>query len=358
MALFCQQIMSYNSPSQEILMFRCLQLAEHCRGSVAPNPMVGALLLHDDRIIGEGFTQPYGQDHAEVNCIKNVAESDRWLIPESTLYVSLEPCSHFGKTPPCVDFILSHQIKKVVIGCIDSAAHVNGAGVKRLRSANVEVLVGVKDEACRLFNRRFFTLHEQQRPYIILKWAQSADGFIAGKGVKTKISSAEVDVLVHKWRTEESGIMVGTNTARIDDPLLTSRLWQGKQPTRIIIDKNLSLNREAKFYNSDAPTIIFNALEERQESHVTFIKIDSAGHNFLAKVLSSLHQQSILSVLIEGGEQLLKSFIDAGLWDECRIITNQTMFLNAGVKAPVFYGGNLISRLTIADQQVEFYQKN
>ena len=250
-------------------MHRCLELAGHGSGYVSPNPMVGAVLVHSGRIIGEGYHQRYGQAHAEVNCIDSVSETDRRLIGESTLYVSLEPCAHFGKTPPCTDLIIKHKIPKCVVGCRDPFKEVDGKGIEKLRAAGVHVEVGVLEKECKELNKRFFTFHTEHRPYIILKWAQTGDGFIAGplnpsaswrrtfedsgetKVIQERllISNEYSNRLVHKWRSEEASILVGTNTALLDDPELTTRLWTGPSPVRIVLDMNLRLPSSLKMFN-------------------------------------------------------------------------------------------------------------
>ena len=228
----------------DIYMYRCLQLAGKGAGHVAPNPMVGAVLVHNDRILGEGYHQVYGQAHAEVNCINSVLPDDVPLIPDSTLYVSLEPCAHFGKTPPCADLIIKKQIRKVVIGCRDPFKEVDGKGIERLKAAGIEVISGVLEAACTDLNKRFFTFHTFNRPYVILKWAESANGKISGSGnERVFISNAWTNTLVHKWRSEESAIAVGTNTAMLDNPFLTTRLWPGRNPVRILLDKKLIIPR-------------------------------------------------------------------------------------------------------------------
>lgn len=229
-----------NSTFNEFYMQRCLELAAMGAGQVAPNPMVGAVLVHQGRIIGEGYHRQYGQAHAEVNCVNSVAEEERSLIPLATMYVSLEPCAHHGKTPPCADLIVAQGIKQVVIGCMDTFSAVAGKGIEKLEKAGIKVETGVLEAECRQINRRFFTFHEQQRPYIVLKWAQSRNGLVAGAGgVPVRISNKYSDRLVHKWRSEEMGILAGTRTAINDNPRLNNRLWTGKDPVRIIIDLSL-----------------------------------------------------------------------------------------------------------------------
>jgi diaminohydroxyphosphoribosylaminopyrimidine deaminase / 5-amino-6-(5-phosphoribosylamino)uracil reductase len=314
-------------------MKRCIQLAKQGAGKVAPNPMVGAVLVYENRIIGEGYHQKYGEAHAEVNCVNSVKEEDKPFIEKSTLYVSLEPCAHFGKTPPCTNLIISQKIKKVVIGCTDIYKEVSGKGIQKLKDAGVEVIVGVLEKECIDLNKRFFTFHQKRRPYIILKWAQSANGKIGSlEGERILISNDYTNRLVHKWRSEESAILVGTNTALKDNPHLTTRWWQGKNPTRIFIDKELKLPHTLNLFNDEADTIVFNLYKNEERNNRLFIKIEE--NNFLQSFIDSLFAMNKQSVLVEGGAKTLQSFIDAGLWDEARIITNEELRINNGVTSP------------------------
>lgn len=314
-------------------MNRCIQLALSGAGNVAPNPMVGAVLVYEDRIIGEGYHKKYGEAHAEVNCIKQVKEADQPFIEKSTLYVSLEPCSHFGKTPPCTDLIIQQKIKKVVIGCEDIFKEVAGKGIKKLQQAGVEVIAGVLGEKCKALNKRFFTFYGKFRPYIILKWAQSINGKIGSWGNnRVPISNEYSNRLVHKWRSEEAGILVGTNTALQDDPLLTTRIWNGKNPIRIVIDKQLQLPATLQIFNREARTLIFNSLENSSKENLEFIKLDD--NNFLGQLIHSLFELNIQSIIVEGGTKTLQSFIDKGWWDEARVITNKEMVIENGISAP------------------------
>ena len=319
--------------AEEQYMSRCLQLAELGAGNVAPNPMVGAVLVYEDKIIGEGYHQKYGEAHAEVNCINNVAAENKSLIEKSALYVSLEPCSHYGKTPPCVDLIIKNKIKKVVIGCKDVYKEVAGRGILKLQNAGVEVVAGVLENKCIDLNKRFFTFHQKFRPYIILKWAQSFNGKIGtGDDKRILISNEYSNRLVHKWRSEEASILVGTNTALQDDPSLTTRLWQGKNPVRIIIDKELKLSSTLKVFNTEARTIIYNLVKNLTEENIVYIKLEY--ENFLHQLLDSLFEMNIQSVLVEGGAKTLQSFIDASLWDEARIIMNEELIIENGIATP------------------------
>lgn len=318
---------------KEIYMQRCIDLAKCGAGSVAPNPMVGAVLVHQDRLIGEGFHQLYGGPHAEVNCIRSVKDNDRELIPLSTLYVSLEPCAHFGKTPPCANLILSEKIPNVIIGSKDPFEQVNGKGIDTLKKGGVNVIQGVLEKECYELNKRFFTYHRKHRPYIILKWAQTADLKISsGSSNRLMISNRFTDRIVHKWRSEEAGIMVGTNTAANDDPLLTNRWWTGNNPVRIVIDRNFKLRKSLKLFDGSTRTIVFycdSDLKQDPTFPVEFIKLRNE-LDLLPQVLKSLYDLKILSVIIEGGASLINSFIYAGIWDEARVITNTNLWVQPG----------------------------
>jgi len=317
-------------------MTRCFELAKMGAGSVAPNPMVGAVLVHDGRIIGEGYHREYGQVHAEVNCINNVAEQDKHLIPSSTIYVSLEPCAHFGITPPCCDLIIRNRIPKVVIGCRDNFEKVNGEGIRRMKEAGIEVIVGILEKEALELNRRFFTFYEKKRPYIILKWAQTNDQKIAHTNLSpVKISNAKTDTLVHKWRSEEAAIVVGYNTALHDDPSLTTRLYKGKDPVRLVIDERLELPGSLKLFDGTSSTIIINRIKEAMEGPISYAMIGD-DETIPQGVLRILFEKRLNSLIVEGGARLLQSFIDADLWDEARIITNESMEMGEGLQAPVF----------------------
>ena len=319
----------------EEFMQRCLELASLGAGYTAPNPMVGAVLVHEGRIIGEGRHEIFGGPHAEVNCIRSVKEADRLLIPASTLYVSLEPCAHHGKTPPCADLIIQQRIPRVVIGCRDPFPEVDGRGIEKLQSNNVELIFPVLEEKAMALNKRFFTFHLQKRPYVILKWAESANHKIAGRpGGRIQISNEYSNRLVHKWRTEEAGILVGTQTALLDDPMLTARLWPGKNPARIVLDKTLRLPETLKVFDRSFPTIILNEKKENQSENLNYKKIDFS-EPLIPQILSALYALNILSILVEGGAGLLQSFIDSGLWDEARVISGRQSEISEGLAAPV-----------------------
>jgi len=326
-------------------------------GYVAPNPMVGAVLVFDDRIIGEGFHQQYGQAHAEVNCINSVAEENEQFIEKSTLYVSLEPCAHFGKTPPCADLIIKNNIPKVVIGCRDSYAAVNGKGIEKLTAAGVNVTVGILEDEAMSLNKRFFTFHQQQRPYIILKWAQSNDEKIAAaSNERIFISNVCSNRLVHQWRSEEAAIMVGTNTALKDNPALTTRLVTGNNPVRLVIDMDLKLPASLQLFDGVVKTFVFNAVKQEEDEMFSFYKVDKK-EKIIPQVLSVLYQQKIQSVIVEGGAKLLQSFIDENLWDEARVITNVEMVIGKGIDAPVLANKKLMKKEISGTDKIEYFFK-
>ncbi len=337
-------------------MQRCLQLAQLGTGNVAPNPMVGAVLVYGQRIIGEGYHQKFGELHAEVNCINNVRIEEKKNIAESTLYVSLEPCVHFGKTPPCTNLIIENKIPNVVIGCRDSFEAVNGKGIEKLKTAGVNVVVGVLEKECLELNKRFFTFHHQHRPFIILKWAQSSDGKVAGPGAERFLISNEfTNRLVHKWRSEEAAILVGTNTALLDDPSLTTRLWPGNNPVRLVIDKELKLPGTLKLFDGSFKTIVFN-YHKQEEGKLIYYKLNKE-ENIITQILAALYSLQMQSIIVEGGAKLLRSFIDAGLWDEARIINNEQLTFGNGLNAPILKNNKLIQAEKIDDDVISFFIK-
>lgn len=322
-------------PAHELYMERSLQLAALGAGFVAPNPLVGAVLVYNHRIIGEGWHKVYGGPHAEINCLQSVTEENRHLIKESTLYVTLEPCAHYGKTPPCALRIVEEGIKKVVIGTRDPFPEVNGKGIEILRQAGVEITLGVLEDACRWQNRRFFTFHEKKRPYIHLKWAVTADGFMsAGKEERLKISSLVSDRLVHKWRSEEAAIMVGTQTALLDKPMLNNRLWSGAQPVRILIDRNLKISSSYLESLTGSPVIILNDQKDEIVGNIRWIKMNFENSPDVNGILKQLYDVKLQSVFIEGGAALLQSFLQQNCWDEVHIITNTRLLAGSGLAAP------------------------
>ena len=332
---------------------RCIEIAKNGLGSTAPNPMVGCVIVHEKNIISEGFTSPYGGAHAEVNAINAV--ENKALLKESTLYVTLEPCSHYGKTPPCSDLIIKHQIKTVVIGCLDINPMVAGKGIAKMRDAGCEVIVGVLEKECAWHHRRFFTYHQKNRPYIILKWAQTPNGFIAPLSKPDKnpvwITNTYSRQLVHKWRSEEQAILVGTNTVLEDNPSLTVRDWTGKNPVKVILDPHLKLPNSAKVFNRNSKII---AIVGDEKNHKYPDGVDCYVINWKKpqtvafQICTVLKDLQINSVIIEGGRQTLQTFIDENLWDEARVFTGNNFFEN-GVKAPEFSGKKVFTQHILDD---------
>jgi diaminohydroxyphosphoribosylaminopyrimidine deaminase/5-amino-6-(5-phosphoribosylamino)uracil reductase len=318
--------------------------------------MVGCVIVYNGEIIGEGYHEEYGQAHAEVNAIKSV--QDKSLLPKSTLYVNLEPCSHYGKTPPCADLIIEHKIPKVVIGSIDTNSLVSGKGIEKLKNAGIEVIVGVCEAECKKLNKRFFTYHEKKRPYIVLKWAQTADGFIDVKrneestSKPIQISNSDSKKLLHLWRSQEQAIMVGTNTALLDNPQLTVREVEGKNPLRITIDKWLRIPKQYNLFDHSTPTLIYTSVEEVPQENLEFVKINF-DKPVIPQILNNLYERNIQSLLIEGGELLLNSFISEELWDSARVFISDKE-LGKGVRAPVINQKPVI-RENISGDKLLFY---
>lgn len=325
---------------------RCLQLARCGRGSTSPNPMVGAVIVCEGRIIGEGYHIRAGEPHAEVNAIRSVRESDRHLLTRSTIYVSLEPCSHYGKTPPCCDLIISCGIPRVVIAVTDINSQVNGSGIARMQKAGIEVVSGVLSHDAYNLNRNFFSLHKLGRPHIILKWAETADGFIdrlrtnADSGNALTISNPGTMMAMHKLRSECDAILVGTGTALLDNPSLTVRHWTGRSPMRLVIDREGRLPATLRMFDGTVPTIVYTykAIEGKFGKNVKQMVMDRKQH-ILQQILDHLSSLKINSLLVEGGAQLLSSFIDAGLWDTIRIERNPTLKAGCGIAAPTLPPG-------------------
>jgi diaminohydroxyphosphoribosylaminopyrimidine deaminase / 5-amino-6-(5-phosphoribosylamino)uracil reductase len=322
----------------EFFMKRCLELAAAGFGRVAPNPLVGCVIVHDGRIIGEGFHRKYGEAHAEVHAIDSVREKN--FLQDSVLYVNLEPCAHRGKTPPCADLIMQWRIPTVVTACHDPNPLVSGQGVQKLQAAGVEVVQGILKKEAEELNRRFFTFHTRKRPYVILKWAQSMDGFIdccriPGDGNKPEwITSEKLRMLVHKWRTEENAIMVGSRTALLDNPRLTARDWKGRAPLRIVVDRKNILPPELHVFDGSADTLVLNETLNCHKNNIEYLCMDFT-HDIIDPLLSHLHTMHIQSLIVEGGSSLLASFINTGLWDEARVFTGDRKF-GQGVSAPDF----------------------
>ena len=323
-------------------MRRCLELAKNGLGTTYPNPMVGSVIVCDGKIIGEGWHKKSGEPHAEVNAVNSV--KDKSLLKRATIYVSLEPCSHFGKTPPCCDLIIENKIPNVVVGTVDSNIKVAGNGIKKLIEAGAKVTVGILEEECKELNKRFFTFHEKKRPYVILKWAESKDGFIAPLSKSEQkpvwITNKFSRQLVHKWRSEEQAILVGTNTVIEDNPKLDVRDWTGKNPIRIVLDQNNQIPKESHILDNQVKTIIFSDIPKAtKEENTTFESIDFK-QNLAEQILNVLYKYQIQSVIIEGGSRTLQTFIDENLWDEARVFIGNNNF-ETGIKAPILALNNI-----------------
>jgi diaminohydroxyphosphoribosylaminopyrimidine deaminase/5-amino-6-(5-phosphoribosylamino)uracil reductase len=335
-----------------------LQIAKNGIGFTRPNPSVGAVIVVNDEIIGEGFTSPYGGNHAEVNAINSV--KDLAVLNQATMYVTLEPCSHVGKTPPCADLIVKHQFKKVVIGCVDTNSLVAGKGIERLKKAGIEVEVGVLEKECLEHHKRFFTVQNKNRPYIILKWAETKSGFIAPLEKDAQkpvwISNVYSQQLVHKWRSEEHAILVGTNTVIDDNPSLTVRSWQAEHPIRIVLDKSLRIPNTATIFNGKVKTIVITEAEDKEAKELVMYEAIDFSKNVAEQICNVLQKHQIQSVIIEGGAKTLQTFIDAGLWDEARVFVGDVVF-DSGVEAP-HVKGNLVSELTIENDVLKILKND
>jgi diaminohydroxyphosphoribosylaminopyrimidine deaminase/5-amino-6-(5-phosphoribosylamino)uracil reductase len=323
---------------------RCIELAKNGSGTTYPNPLVGSLIVYNDEIIGEGWHRKSGEPHAEVNAINSV--KDKSLLSKSTIYVSLEPCSHFGKTPPCCDLIIANKIPNVVIGTIDPFAKVAGTGIKKLIEAGKNVTVGILEDECNELNKRFFTFHNKKRPYIILKWAESQDGFIAPLSKEKKepvwITNEFARQLVHKWRSEEQAILVGTNTVIEDNPSLTTRDWFGNHPIRIVLDQNNRISKESYIFDNQVKSITIT------KENINF------NNNIALEITDFLFNEGIQSVIIEGGRQTLHTFIDANIWDEARVFRGEIYF-KSGTKAPTISGENSKKEKILNDELLTFF---
>ncbi|MCV9926487.1 bifunctional diaminohydroxyphosphoribosylaminopyrimidine deaminase/5-amino-6-(5-phosphoribosylamino)uracil reductase RibD [Flavobacterium sp. LS1R49] len=325
---------------------RCIQLAKNGLGTTYPNPMVGSVIVYNNVIIGEGWHKKAGEPHAEVNAVNSV--KDKSLLKKATIYVSLEPCSHFGKTPPCCDLIIANEIPNVVVGTVDPNEKVAGRGIKKLLEAGKNVTVGILEEECNELNKRFFTFHQQKRPYIILKWAESKDGFISPekntdiilKREPIWITNLYSRQLVHKWRSEEQAILVGTQTVIDDNPKLNTRDWAGKNPVRIVLDQNNRIPKDSHIFNNDVKTIVFTKSKIVIEKENLIFEVIDFKQNIIQQILSVLYQHQIQSIIIEGGLQTLQTFINTNLWDEGRFFIGNTYF-TTGTKAPIITGKKL-----------------
>ena len=323
---------------------RCIELAKNGLGTTYPNPLVGSVIVYNDEIIGEGWHRKSGEPHAEVNAINSV--KDKSLLSKATIYVSLEPCSHFGKTPPCCDLIIVNKIPNVVIGTIDPFAKVAGTGIKKLIENGKNVTVGILEDECNELNKRFFTFHTKKRPYIILKWAESSDGFIAPLHKETQkpvwITNEYSRQLVHKWRSEEQAILVGTNTVIDDNPSLTTRDWKGNNPIRIVLDQNNRISKESHIFDNQAKTLLIS------KDTINF------DNNIALEISNFLFNEGIQSLIIEGGRQTLQTFIDASIWDEARVFKSE-ISLKEGIKAPIILGKETIKQQFLKDEFLTFF---
>ena len=355
--------------NHEIFMHRCLQLAKLGQGFVAPNPMVGAVLVHNKQIIGEGYHRTYGGPHAEVNCIQNaIANGFENLLNKSTIYVSLEPCAHFGKTPPCAELIINHKLPTVVIGCRDPFVEVDGRGVEKLKQAGISVIEGVLEQEAKDLNKRFFCFHQHHKPFVILKWAQTADGFIGNVGnERLMISNDITNRLVHQWRSQESAILVGTKTALKDNPQLTNRFWHGAHPVRLVTDFNNVLPGSHNIFSGEATTIIFNYDRHTINDRLKFSGLDKkrywykldAQRSSIIEMMEACYRLGIPGILVEGGARLQQSFIDENCWNEARVITNPDILINAGISAPVLKNvESLFHRESGSDRITYFSRSN
>lgn len=337
---------------------RCIELAKNGLGTTYPNPLVGSVIVHNDEIIGEGWHKKSGEGHAEVNAVNSV--KDKSLLSKSTIYVSLEPCSHFGKTPPCCDLIIAKNIPNVVIGTVDPNERVAGKGIKRLIEAGKNVTIGILEDECNELNKRFFTFHQKQRPYIILKWAETLDGFIAPKEKEEQkpvwITNPYSRQLVHKWRSEEHAILVGTQTVIDDNPTLNIRDWTGNNPVRIVLDRKNRIPKESHIFNKEATTILISDENQTSENSNLIIETIDFDGNIAEQITAVLYKHNIQSVIIEGGRQLLQTFIDAYLWNEARVFIGTISFGN-GTKAPNLHS-KLVEKHTILGDELLIFRNN
>ena len=335
--------------SEELYMKRAIELAQLGLGNVSPNPMVGCVIVNDDKIIGEGYHEKFGQAHAEVNAVDSVENQD--LLSESAVYVTLEPCSHYGKTPPCADLLITKKVKKVVVGCSDPFNEVDGKGINKLKEAGIHVEMSSFEHECRSLNKRFFTYVEKKRPFVLLKWAQSEDGFIARENFDSKwISNQYSRQQVHQWRAEEDAIMVGKNTAIYDNPMLNVRDAVGNNPTRIVIDNKLELSAELNLFDGSVLTYVLNLKKEGASDKVNYLKYDGT----IDELLARLYERQIQSVLIEGGAKTLTSFIESRLWDEARVFSSNENF-EKGIEAPNI-GGRLLLDDDVMGDRIEIFE--
>nr|WP_197718693.1 bifunctional diaminohydroxyphosphoribosylaminopyrimidine deaminase/5-amino-6-(5-phosphoribosylamino)uracil reductase RibD [Pedobacter schmidteae] len=347
--------------TDDLYMQRCLELAAMGMGNVSPNPLVGCVIVCDDQIIGEGYHVRFGQAHAEVNAVHAVidkyGDKAAGLLSRATAYVSLEPCAHFGKTPPCADLLIRHGLKKVVIGNNDPFDQVDGKGIQKLKAAGIEVVSGILEEECSRLNRRFFTRIRKQRPYIILKWATTADGYFAPKNMAQKwISGPLAKKIVHKWRTEEDAVLVAKLTAMADNPKLNAREWPGKNPIRVLVDRHLQVPQSNHLYNDQAKTVIFNELKTEVQHNIHYIQMEDMQYYLPQKIAFQLYLMDIQSIIIEGGANILHQFIHGGLWDEARVFTANKIW-NEGIASPQIHG-LITDQFKIGKDKLTIFQNN
>jgi len=339
---------------------RCIELAQNGFGTTYPNPMVGSVIVHEGKIIGEGWHKKSGEPHAEVNAVNSV--KDKSLLKKATIYVSLEPCSHFGKTPPCCDLIIANKIPNVVVGTVDPNEKVAGRGIKKLIEAGATVTVGILEDECNELNKRFFTFHQKKRPYIILKWAESQDGFLAPeKEIDQErkpvwITNQYSRQLVHKWRSEEQAILAGTKTVIDDNPKLNTRDWSGNNPVRVVLDQNNRISKDSFVFDDSVKTIVFSKSENNISSENTIFENVDFNENLVSQILDVLYQHQIQSVIIEGGRQTLQSFIDSDLWDEARVFIGTNTF-EKGTKAPIIQKKNT-QKTTIQNDELLYIRNH
>ncbi len=329
-------------------MQRCFQLAANALGKTYPNPIVGCVIVHNNRIIGEGYHQEYGGPHAEVNALNSIRYEDKNLLSESTVYVNLEPCSHYGNTPPCADLLINNQVKKVVIACVDPFDKVAGQGINKLKYAGIDVQLGIKQKEAEFLNRRFMKYCTQQRPYIILKWAESADGYMDIERSNDKkgsftLSNKQTQIVNHIWRSQEQAILVGKNTVLNDNPILTTRLIKGINPVRLVLDRDLTIPQYYNIYNTEAKTIVFNAIKNNLKANIEYILAIE-----LKDILNVLYEKKIQSVIVEGGAKVLNEFLYQNIWDEIRIIKTDVN-LATGLKSP---------KVNMKSVKIETYDNN
>ena len=353
---YCIMTDPFDTQLHQKFMRRCIDLAKRGINAAMPNPLVGAVLVYNERIIGEGWHQAYGKPHAEPNAISKVPSHLRHLLPKAVLYVNLEPCNHYGKTPPCTQTIIKNGIKTVVLGCLDPNPKVAGSGIAALRAAGVNVIAGIEEKKCHYLNRRFFAWMQQKRPYVLLKWAQTPNGYFAPQNGKQQwISNRLSKRLSHRFRTQEQAILVGTNTARIDNPQLTARLWHGNQPLRLVIDRKGELPKNLHLFDQRHPTVVFAEQTQPDVENLLHVQLDFKD-KLPAQILQYLCQQNIQSLMVEGGARLLNGFIQNNLWDEVRVYTGAKAW-DDGMPVPQLPNAKLHVSLPLGNNVMRIYHR-